>query len=96
MVPECSVIVALCDEEQNLPALHVRLTATLRRLAIPYEIIYVDDGSTDRTAEIITELHQQDSAVKGIFLSRNFGHQAALCAGLDAATGVCYLSNGHP
>lgn len=84
---ECSVVIPLCDEEQNLPTLHLRLTATLRRLAIPYEIIYVDDGSTDRTAEIVRELRQQDSEVRGIFLSRNFGHQAALCAGLEAATG---------
>jgi len=89
---ECSVVVPLYDEEQNLATLHVRLTATLRRLAIPYEIIYVDDGSADRTSAIITELHEQDSAVKGIFLSRNFGHQAALCAGLEAAAGRAVIT----
>lgn len=84
---ECSVVVPLCNEEPNLPTLHVRLVATLRRMAIPHEIVYVDDGSTDGTAEMIRELHLQDSAVKAVFLSRNFGHQAALCAGLESATG---------
>ncbi len=89
---ECSVVVPLCDEEQNLPTLHVRLTTTLRRLAIPYEIIYVDDGSRDRTGKIIAELHEQDSAVKGIFLSRNFGHQPALCAGVESAAGRAVIT----
>lgn len=84
---ECSVVVPLCNEELNLPTLHLRLVATLRQMAIPHEIIYVDDGSTDRTAEMIRELHQSDRTVKAIFLSRNFGHQSALCAGLEAATG---------
>jgi dolichol-phosphate mannosyltransferase len=84
---ECSVVIPLCNEELNLPSLHLRLTATMRRLAIPYEIIYVDDGSTDRTGEIIRDLHGQDSSVKAIYLSRNFGHQAALCAGIEAAVG---------
>jgi len=85
--PECSIVVPLCNEQRTLPTLHLRLTSTLRQLAIPYEIIYVDDGSTDETAAIMTELNQEDEAVKGIFLSRNFGHQAALCAGLEAAAG---------
>lgn len=85
--PECSVVVPLCNEERNLPTLHLRLTATLCKLAIPYEIIYVDDGSTDDTPRIIAETQQDDAGVRGLFLSRNFGHQAALCAGLDAAAG---------
>ncbi|MDM8006172.1 MAG: glycosyltransferase family 2 protein [Phycisphaerae bacterium] len=87
MALECSIVIPLCNEEQSLPTLHLRLSAVMQRLAIPYEIIYVDDGSRDRTAEIIHDLFLQDPAVKGVFLSRNFGHQAALCAGLEAATG---------
>ncbi len=48
---ECSIVVPLCNEETRLPAVHLRLTAVMRQLAIPYEIIYVDNGSDDRTAE---------------------------------------------
>ncbi len=92
MKPECSVVVPLCNEEKNLPTLHLRLTATLRQLAIPYEIIYVDDGSTDETPRMIVETQRNDACVRGIFLSRNFGHQAALCAGLEAASGRAVVS----
>ncbi|NLX14852.1 MAG: glycosyltransferase family 2 protein [Phycisphaerales bacterium] len=92
MKPECSVVVPLCNEERNLPTLHLRLTATLCKLAIPYEIIYVDDGSTDETPRIIAETQRADARVRGLFLSRNFGHQAALCAGLDAAAGRAIVS----
>lgn len=92
VAPECSVIIPLCNEEHCLPTLHLRLTATLRRMAVPFEIIYVDDGSTDDTSTIISELHEQDEAVKGVFLSRNFGQQAALCAGLDVATGRAIIT----
>ncbi len=87
MSPECSVVVPLWNREAALPTLHLRLVATLRRLALPYEVIYVDDGSTDDTPSIIRDLNRHDQAVKGIFLSRRFGHQAALCAGIEAASG---------
>jgi len=83
---ECAVVVPLHNEEQNLAKLHVRLTATLKRLAIPYEIIYVDNGSTDLTASLINDLHVEDSAVRGIILSRRFSTQAALSAGLEATS----------
>ncbi len=87
MSPECSVVIPLWNQEAALPTLHLRLVATLRRLALPYEIIYVDDGSTDDTPSIVRDLHRHDPAVKGIFLSRRFGAQAALCAGIEAAAG---------
>jgi len=89
---ECSVIVPLYNEELNLPTLHLRLTATLRRLAVPYEIIYVDNGSTDQTPALISELNAQDDAVKGIILSRYFSRQTAICAGLEAANGRAVIT----
>lgn len=92
MASECSVVVPLFNEELNLPTLHLRLTATLRRLAIPYEIIYVDNGSTDQTPALISELNAQDEAVKGIILSRRFDRQAGLCAGLEAANGRAVIT----
>ena len=92
MASECTVVVPLCNEEQTLPTLHIRLTATLKRMAIPYEIIYVDNGSTDRTPSLIAELNTQDSAVRGILLSRRFSTQAALCAGLEATNGRAVIT----
>ena len=92
MASDCTVVVPLCNEEQTLPTLHVRLTATLKRLAIPYDIIYVDNGSTDRTPSLIADLNRQDSTVRGILLSRRFSTQAALCAGLEATNGRAVIT----
>ena len=92
VTPECSIVVPLFNEARVLATLHLRLTATLRQLAVPYEIIYVDDGSTDETPSILAELHEGDSAVKVVFLSRRFGHQPALCAGLEAAAGRAIIT----
>lgn len=89
---EVSVVVPLYNEERILPTLHLRLTATLRQMAVPYEIIYVDDGSSDRTSALLNELCDQESEVRAIYLSRNFGHQAALCAGLENAAGRAVVS----
>lgn len=89
---ECSVVVPLWNSARTISALHIRLSAMLRRLAVPYEILYVDDGSTDRTAEMISELQAQDPCVKTLLLSRHFGSDAALWAGLDHAAGRCVVT----
>lgn len=94
MAVEVSVIIPVYNQERDLSAFHLRLSTTLRRLAIPYEIIYVDDGSTDRSADLLTDLQADDSSVKGIMLSRHFGRQAAVYAGLEAAGGRAVITLG--
>jgi dolichol-phosphate mannosyltransferase len=80
-------VVPLYNEEENLPELYRRLTQYLGMLNTTYELVFVNDGSRDSTPRLIDSLHQDDSRVVGIHLSRNFGHQAAVSAGLDHARG---------
>ena len=85
--PELSIVAPIFNEESNIPGLHRRLGVVLQELALPYEIVYVDDGSSDRSAELLRDLAGSDPRVIVILLSRNFGHQLALSAGLDHARG---------
>jgi len=80
-----SVVAPLYDEEALLEAFHARVCAALE--GIPFELILVDDGSSDRTPELLAALATRDKRVRVIYLSRNFGHQTALTAGLDHARG---------
>src|ERR1051326_9535637 len=79
--------VPVYDEEAVLPEFHRRLTGALDGLGSPYEIVYVDDGSHDRSLQILRGFASADQRVVVLSLSRNFGHQAALTAGLDFARG---------
>ena len=85
--PILSVVVPLFDERESLAELHRRTVAVLNRLADHFEILLVDDGSRDDTAARIDALAGSDSRVRPIHLSRNFGHQAAISAGIDHARG---------
>ncbi len=85
--PEISVVVPLYNEQENLPELYRRLGSALGSLRVPYEIVFVNDGSRDDTPRLIDELHAADTSVTLVHLSRNFGHQAAVSAGLDCALG---------
>ncbi len=83
-----SLVVPCFNEEEVLPATHARLTRVVQTLVeFDYEIIYIDDGSRDRTAAILRELQASDARVRVLRLSRNFGHQVAATAGLDVADG---------
>lgn len=82
-----SVVVPAYNEEEVLPELHRRLQAVLSQLTTNYEIVYVNDGSRDRTLEIMRELKEADSHVGYVNLSRNFGKEIAMTAGLDLARG---------
>jgi dolichol-phosphate mannosyltransferase len=91
MEPEVSVVVPLYNEEENLPELHRRTSAALRELGVSYELLLINDGSKDGTALFLEALAQRDPHVTVIHLSRNFGHQAAVSAGIDHARGQAVI-----
>jgi dolichol-phosphate mannosyltransferase len=84
---ELSVVVPVYNEEESVPELYRRLTAALSGVVQSFEVVLVDDGSNDRTWEMIRDLAARDDRVKGLSFSRNFGHQMAFTAGLDHADG---------
>jgi glycosyltransferase involved in cell wall biosynthesis len=89
---ELSVIVPLYDEEDNVRQLHASISEVLSRLGKPYEVIFIDDGSTDRTFEILCELKQKDPHMKIVKFRINFGQTAAMLAGFDYARGRLIVS----
>lgn len=84
---EISVVVPLYNEEETVGELYRRLVGVLRALGDSYEIVFVDDGGRDSTPRLIDEIAQADPCVVPVHLSRNFGHQAAISAGIDRARG---------
>jgi len=86
-IPEISVVIPLWNEQENLEALHRRLTDTLQEMELPYEIVFVNDGSQDATPWTLDKLYSDDPHVAVVHLSRNFGHQPAVSAGLERARG---------
>ena len=89
--PFVSIVVPYFNESGNIQALYNLLCPVMAEYT-RYEFIFVDDGSEDNTVELIEAIRSTDSNVKLIALSRNFGHQAALKAGLDNASGDCVIS----
>ena len=87
----CSVVIPVFNEEDNLESLYHRLSKVLENPCKNYEIIFVDDGSTDNSLKIIMRLRETDSGVKIISFSRNFGHQVAITAGIDYASGSAVI-----
>jgi glycosyltransferase involved in cell wall biosynthesis len=85
--PELSVVVPIHDEEDSLPALRTRLSETMAEAGVTWETIYVDDGSTDGSAALIEGWLDGDGDVTLVALSRNFGLEVAMSAGLDHARG---------
>ena len=86
-VPMLSIVVPCMNEEAVLFETHQRLVQVLHGAGIFFELVYVDDGSTDSTPSILRALQQQDTRVRVIRFSRNFGHQIAITAGLEHAGG---------
>ena len=85
--PDLSIFLPVYNEEPNLRPLHARMDEALSKLNYSAEIIYVDDGSTDGSLEILRGLARIDSRVRVVALRRNYGQTAAMAAGIDAAKG---------
>lgn len=85
--PTISIVAPVYNEEVVLPELYRRVAAVMDGMGEPWELVLVDDGSRDGSAAQIARLHEQDSRVKGVSFSRNFGFQIAATAGLDHASG---------
>ncbi|QQR98638.1 MAG: glycosyltransferase family 2 protein [Sphingobacteriales bacterium] len=84
---EISVVVPVHNEEGNIIPLHQELCDVLRNIEVEFEIVFVNDGSTDQSINIIKELATQHSYIKYLDFSKNFGHQLSVFAGLEYATG---------
>jgi len=85
--PELSLFLPVLDEEENLRPMHAKIQAALDALGKTAEVIYVDDGSTDSSLEILKDIAAGDERVRVISLRRNYGQTAAMSAGIDAANG---------
>ena len=85
MNPDYSFVIPILDEIESLEQLYSRLRSVMDALDGPAEVILVDDGSTDGSYELMVELHRRDPRFVVVRLSRNFGHQIAITAGLDHA-----------
>jgi polyisoprenyl-phosphate glycosyltransferase len=85
--PVISILAPVYNEEPVLPELYRRVREVMEEVGEPWELVLVNDGSRDRSAEVIAALHKQDPRVKGLSFSRNFGFQIAVTAGLDHVEG---------
>jgi glycosyltransferase involved in cell wall biosynthesis len=86
-----SVVIPIFNEQENLPALRNRLAAAMETCGEDWEVIFVDDGSRDESSQILLRFHEDDPRLKILTLSRNFGHQPAVTAGIHYAKGDCVV-----
>jgi glycosyltransferase involved in cell wall biosynthesis len=91
-IPLLSIVIPLLNEEGNLILLYQKLTEVLRELGQPYEIIFINDGSTDASPRILNELFAADPAVRVIHFQRNFGKTAGLTAGFQYSRGEIIIT----
>ena len=89
--PQLSVVIPIFNEAEVIAELARRLHEVLESIGHDFEVIFVDDGSTDSSPDLLRELHEKDPRWKVLKLSRNFGHQIAITAGLDAASGAAVV-----
>lgn len=89
---ECSIVVPFYNEEENVEPLYLEIKAVMDRLGAPYEMVFVDDGSNDKTYEVLARLYEADENIRLVRLSKNFGQTAALAAGFDSAQGSVVIA----
>ena len=82
-----SIVAPIFNEKDNIPELHRRVSEVMNSNGEPWELVLVDDGSTDGSTEMIRELAKKDKLVRPVIFARNFGHQIAITAGWDYARG---------
>jgi len=82
-----SIVAPIYNEKENLPELHRRVSEVMNQTREPWELVLVDDGSTDGSTDMILELAKRDKRVRPVIFARNFGHQIAITAGWDYARG---------
>jgi len=87
-----SLIIPVYNEENNIEVLYDAIVTTMQSLQYDYEIVFVDDGSRDKSFEFVKRISSLDQRVRGISLSRNFGHQVALLAGMQQARGSIVIT----
>jgi len=89
---DLSIVIPVRDEAENVAPLHTEIAAALGALGRPYEIIFVEDGSRDRTLAAVAEIAARDRRVKVVQLLRNYGQTAAMMAGIDYAAGAVIIA----
>jgi glycosyltransferase involved in cell wall biosynthesis len=89
--PTFSIIAPIYNEIQNLPELHHRLREVMEPLGESWELILVDDGSSDGSTELIHQIARQDQHIRPVIFARNFGHEIAVAAGLDFSRGKAVI-----
>lgn len=87
-----SIVTPVYNEEDNVVFFHEEITKVMKTTGMDYELIYVNDGSRDRTDELIRELAEKDSHVRAITFARNFGHQTAITCGMDFVRGDAVIT----
>lgn len=87
MRPKYSIVAPVYNEEESLAQFYKRISSVMKPSRDPWELVIVDDGSNDRSAEIIRDLAKKDKKIRPVIFARNFGHQIAVTAGLDYCRG---------
>ena len=90
--PAISIVVPLYNEEESIGLLHKNIRDACERLETSYEIVFVDDGSRDRTFQLLERIHKEDAAVRIVRFRKNFGQTAAMAAGFQYARGELIIS----